>query len=626
MLFFLILLILPGQVAGHGLYRNEEAPSVISLDRVQEGMTGIGKTVVRGQEVETFDVEVLSLIDNQRPVDKLILIRVSGELIDETGGIASGMSGSPIYIDDQLMGAIGYGWQLTDHRLGLVTPIEMMLDLWEEDEVSSNEIIELEEELKIEGRYIRGLEFLKDGDQPEKGDDYLQARPASTPVLVGGLGDRGLEQLEGLFQQHNLKPVQGGSLREMESLFELEPGSAIAIQLARGDINVSAIGTLTYLDKNRVLGFGHPFMLRGNSNYLLSGAYIHHLVDSLDMPFKIGSPTNLLGLVDVDRQAGVSGWLNRYPLIVPLRSWVTDLDRETKERSNVQIARDDDFLTSLALASALESVDRAIDRIGKGTANVRLELTGHGLPEKKLVRDNIFYSSVDIASAAIRELGGVLDLLIFNPFRDVELIDIKLDIEVTEEIEMATIKELTVLNEEVAPGDQLEIRVVIQPYRQQEEEIVVAIDLPEDISHGMATISVFGGEHAAYYGSDYNDQDQMENDGHAITSDFKSLEEIVEAFLQLPQNNELMVEIWPQYQGPPIREEEEAPSPEEREEDEEDYHLEDDNERELTEIATTDYYLTGRLSTTIDILPPEIEKEDEEEIDVEEEEVANDQE
>lgn len=477
------------------------------------------------------------------------------------------------------MGAIGYGFSLTDHRLGLVTPIEAMLTLWEEKST-----LLLFEDFRDLDEILIDIE----GWAEEK-ERIAMVR---TPLLVSGVSQRGLKILKEELKDFDFFPVTGGGITQGGPSRDLIPGSSIAIQLARGDVNVSAIGTLTMREENRILALGHPFLYKGGGGYLLSGAYIHTLIDSLSMPFKLGSPTELKGTIINDRMAGVSGELYRYPSVVPLRITVLDEDRDQILKTNVQLVRDEDFLLSLSMVTALEAIDRAVDRIGRGTAQVRMELTAHGLPDKVFVRENIFNSQFDIASAAIMELGQILSLLTFNPFRDVEFIDMKLDIEVTREMLMATIQEIKVLNEEIYPGDELEIQVTLQPYRQKEAEIILFLDLPENINTGTATLSVMSGYESRFEKNYFFDQEDIS--GHAITSDYKDLESMLKVLKEQPKNNEIYLELWPQYRRPM--------------EDEEEAWTGEENDR-ITEIQKTPYFLTGNLSTFLEILPfPEKEE------------------
>ncbi|MFW5719037.1 MAG: SpoIVB peptidase S55 domain-containing protein, partial [Halanaerobium sp.] len=199
------------------------------LDEVEAGMTGYGKTVFSGSKIEEFEIEVVDVMDNRSLEEDLILIKLTGDKTEDFGGIASGMSGSPIYIEDQLIGAIGYGWNNSDHRFGLVTPIERMLKLLDNNEIE-----------KRSGN-ISDLEF--DLDEFSPGKNIIRS---SSPIMVSGIKGRALERLEDNLSELNLDVVPSPGIKEADkSDREPEPGEAVAVQLVRGDISVASIGTLT---------------------------------------------------------------------------------------------------------------------------------------------------------------------------------------------------------------------------------------------------------------------------------------------------------------------------------------------------------------------------------------------
>ena len=207
------------------------ATEVFPLDQVVPGMKGYGKTVVQGAKVEEFDFEVLDIIPQTPPIPSLIMIEVSGDLIERSDGIASGMSGSPVYLDGKLLGAIGYGYSYTNHRIGLVTPAESMMEL-------INEVSDMDE-----------LPLPKDFE------------PLATPMLLGGFQNRAAKILEKQFAPHNLQVIPGltGNSGSFENIM-LEPGSAFGVQLLRGDFQVVAFGTITAItETGSFVGFGHPF-------------------------------------------------------------------------------------------------------------------------------------------------------------------------------------------------------------------------------------------------------------------------------------------------------------------------------------------------------------------------------
>ena len=185
--------------------------------------------------------------------EDLILIKLTGDKAEKYGGIAAGMSGSPIYLDGKLIGAIGYGWNNSDHRFGLVTPIERMLKLLE-----NNNNIE-----KSNGN-LSDLDLDLDQFTPE--ENIIKTE---SPIMVSGISGRALDRLKKNLEELNLDVVPSPGIEEVDKSSERpEPGEAVAVQLVRGDISVASIGTLTYVDQGQFLAFGHPFTNRGQVNYL----------------------------------------------------------------------------------------------------------------------------------------------------------------------------------------------------------------------------------------------------------------------------------------------------------------------------------------------------------------------
>lgn len=493
------------------------AVEVMTLDDIEPGMEGFAKTVFHGYEIEEFPIQILDILEDQGLNTDLILFKASGEQIEKTGGIAAGMSSSPVYINGKLIGAIGYGWTLSDHRYGLITPIEEMLKLFE--------------------------------DNPENIKENNKSIKLKTPLLISGMTGRAFNRTKSKFEGLGFQVLQGGGFRSVENTPEsLEPGSAIAVQLVRGDVNIASIGTLTYKDNEKILAFGHPFFNKGNVDYLLSRAYINGIIPSLETPFKLGSVSDeLLGSVKVDRGAGIAGRLKNYPKIIPLTVKVNDLDRNKTNTVNVQIVKDEDLLTSLITDVSLQSLDSTLDRIGKGTARVNYKITGKGLPDMGIEGNNIFYSRNDIAAVSLYEIYNIIDIITTNPFKKVELIDVKVDIEVENIDNVALVQEAKVLNESIKPGDILEVEVTIRPYRSEPFVKTVSIELPDDMNPGYATLVIDGGLTGETYQTIPDEEVEQEESNQAITGGYKDLESILDDFLKRPKNNELIVQIYPGY-------------------------------------------------------------------------------
>jgi len=572
------------------------AVEVMTLDDIEPGMEGFAKTVFQGYEIEEFPIEILGILKNQGLNTDLILFKASGDQIEKTGGIAAGMSGSPVYIDGKIIGAIGYGWSLSDHRYGLITPIEEMLKLFEVN--------------------------------PESSKEKNKSFDLKSPILISGMTGRAFNRVKNKFEGLGFQVLQGGGFTSVESSSEsLEPGSAIAVQIVRGDINVASIGTLTYKDNEKVLAFGHPFFNKGNVDYLLSRAYINGIIPSLETPFKLGSVSDeLLGSVKVDRGAGIAGKLNSYPKIIPLTVKVNDMDRNKTNVVNVQIVKDEDLLTSLITDVSLQSLDSTLDRIGKGTARVNYKITGKGLPDMGIERNNVFYSRNDIAAVSLYEIYNIIDIITTNPFKKVELIDVKLDIEVEDIDNVALIQEAKVLNETIKPGDMLEVEVTIRPYRSEPFVKNIFIELPDDMNQGYATMVIDGGLTGESYQTIPEDEVEYEESNQAITGGYKDLESILDDYLKRPKNNELIVQIYPGYPVAAIDDQAESPEGEvdnnveknnndngAKEEENEDENEEASNqdklldqeiseeEQEIKESYPTDYVLEGNLTLDIKV-------------------------
>ncbi len=584
------------------------AENIMPLDEVEAGMTGYGKTVFSGNEIEKFEVKIIDILDNRSLDEDLILIKLTGDKVEEYGGIAAGMSGSPIYLEDRIIGAIGYGWSNSDHRFGLVTPIERMLKLLEDNDFEEG------------SGNISDLDF--DLEEFTPGENIIKTK---SPIMVSGISGRALDRLEKNLAELNLDVVPGSGIEEADKSNEKpEPGEAIAVQLVRGDISVASIGTLTYVDQGQFLAFGHPFTNRGRVNYLLSRAHINAVIPSTEQPFKLGSPYNrLLGSVTQDRGAGIAGRIDTYPKITPLYISVSK-NGELVEEVSLQIINDEYLFSSLSNSAALQAVDSALDRIGPGSAVSNLKIMGRGLPELQVESSNMYYSQNDIGSMALSDFSQLLDLILTNPFKEVNLIDIRLELDFNRSDSVALIQEAKVLNEEIYPGDELEVEVTLHRYRNGTETKIINMKVPEDVEPGIATLFIDGG----YTGETMRPEDTapMQNQSQgglneAEISGHKSLESMLNDYLDSPDNNDLILQLYPSYAAPIYQESSEQPpgqnpagSREEKnkknneqneiEQTQEESKEAGNLEEEIKERYSTEYVLEGSLNLDLEILAP----------------------
>jgi len=474
------------------------APAWMRTAEVRPGMRGVARTVVRGTTVESFDIEVLSVLPNAAPAGDLFLIRASGPIIQKTGGIAAGMSGSPVFLQGRLAGAIGYGWAFADHSLGLVTPIETMMRALPASRAERRgvERFALPRPVRVGDRHINEVAIVPNAAAgvalEQRAPGVLPVVSLAIPLLVSGLGPRAAQLLGTELSPLGVTPVEGASGGPTDARPHLVPGSAIAVQLIRGDVNVASIGTLTYRQGDTLLAFGHPFLNRGKTAYLLSSAVIHQVVRSASFPFKIGSPGAPVGIISEDRRSGIGGKLGTLPPMVGIRTIVRDDDRGRSVTMGTRIVRDPQIGPLLALVSALEAVDRALDRVGEGTARVRLTLRGRGL-DSEVVRENVFYHPRDIGSAAMLELPEALRLLFSNEFVRTTPVDVTIEVDVQQSRLTAAVIEADVERTRVRRGESVVVRVTLRPFQGVPIARTIDVAVPETFPTGAAAVVVRAG-------------------------------------------------------------------------------------------------------------------------------------
>ena len=495
------------------VFSNDE---FMPLSEVKPGMTGIGKTVFHGTKIEDFGVQIIDVMEGEGGINNFILAYLSGEKIEAGGGISEGMSGSPIYIDGKLVGAVSHAWEMSEHNLCLLTPIQEMLKIFD-------------------------LSTKNDKDQ---GGSNIFC-PTTSSVVVSGLKGRSLNLLSSSLSKYNLKPIQGTTyglekidLQEVgeASSSRIEAGSAIGIQLSRGDVNIASLGTVTYREGDKILAFGHPFLRKGEVSFLLSSAYIYHSLPNIVMPFKLGAPLNLVGKVTQDREAGILGEINAFPFIIPLKIKVDNLDLSLPSSlMQVQLVNDYDLLEPLVSAITVQAIDNALDRVGAGTAQVAIELKDKK-KGKYLYRENMYYNSQDIAIQSISEIPEIFEAIINNYFEEVNLDQIDIDIKIESEKKVGRIEEVTLEDSSLKPGDCLNARIKIKPFREDWIEKTLSIKLPSDMPQGEAWLLISGG-------GDFANQRGIEISTSQEQKIYKSLDEVCKDITDKPKGNQIIGEI-----------------------------------------------------------------------------------
>lgn len=541
-----VVVLVVGLLPWPGSWAQEES-EVFPLSSIRPGMRGVGRTVVQGTRVEEFQFEVLGVTEG--PPGRLVLFRAFGPAIERSGGTASGMSGSPMYIQGRFAGALSYGYRSAgpDRNLGLFTPAEAMLSLLREEraELPTRLVLALQQPVRIHNRWVRAvaLQDRRAGPDPESGP-VATFVPASSPLLVSGTSDRGFRILRQTFRYSDVVPVQSyGGLGRFPTP-ALVPGSAVGVALVRGDVNAWSIGTLSYRKGHRFLAFGHRLFGFGNVDFPLTTAYVHTVVRSSEFPFKEGDLGEAVGTVLRDRVAGVAGTLDRLPRVFNVAVTVVDRDRGRTLRRSAQVVRRPDLAQTLVPQVVLAAVEQAWDASGGGTAEVRISARGAGLP-RPVERTNVFYSAQDVATASVLDVPEAVRFLFGNEFARVEPVDLQVEVRLSRERRTASVVEAEVASRTVSQGGRLRVRLLLRPFQGGEPVTrVVEVEVPRNFPRGPALLVV---------GSAGIQRDNFppaallaeKLSGEPPVSSFRDLREALEFFEDFGRNTDVLLQLVP---------------------------------------------------------------------------------
>ncbi len=453
-------------------------PPLFDLRDLRPGMKGEARTVFEGRDAGSFEIEILGRTDAQRPKGELILFRALGDTLQHTG-IVGGMSGSPVTIDGKLLGAVAFAFPFAKDAIGLITPIgEMLEGLDRIDEPPGpwiGAIAEPYEPLLTSFLYRRVDPAV-----------WRQLLPRSAgPQAAGSLVSLCAEGWEtdlqpeiDLFSERFRlgRPVNasggGGEIWDTEA--DVAPGSALAVLLVDGDATLSAIGTLTYRDGDRIVGFGHPLFQAGPVALPLAAARIHGIIPSYNASFKMGSPGPIIGVVRQDYRAGIAGRLGETAPQLPV---TVKLDGPGgREVFRYRIARG----TMLEPTLLSWAVSNSFLRRGwsRGEASFEGTLSVHYNGDRVLDRHDRIASrapSIEIAQMFL----AAVPLLLTNPYEKVSLDSLRLEVSYRTEIVESQLIDVWAERERVRPGEELSLMVRLQERQGETRDHRVEIPVPE---------------------------------------------------------------------------------------------------------------------------------------------------
>lgn len=476
---------------------------------LRPGMQGIGKTVIQGDTIEEFNVEILG-VQGSEATGYSVFVRLYGDLIEKTGGVAQGMSGSPVYVDGRLVGAVAFGKVFNDPHYCFLTPIGRMLSLL---------------------------------DEPKSlPADWL---PQGTALQAGGFTEYGLSYLQEKLAPLGLEAVSAVGVGQGSGK-ALEPGSAVGASILQGDMTLGALGTVTWTDdKGNVLAFGHPFMQRGKSNIFMTKAWVLGVVPNMQSSYKVGNMGEPIGTFTQDRSSGIGGSQGKLPTTIPLFITVNDTGRGQGVSMRLEVVEDERLAPAIVEAAVVNALSKACDRNGGGTARLRFTITGVDSKKQNLSiqRENMFYSSDAILKNVNAELSEAMTILMQNKFEAVQLYGINVEAQLSEQVQVAEIQRVQAAAEKVQAGEKLAIDVTMKPYRGQEFTRTVYFTVPKDHPGGKLALQVRGGSSMAWIMELLRKQQQEGVPAAKKQEQRRTLADYVKSVNKADKNNEIIVDI-----------------------------------------------------------------------------------
>ncbi len=466
----------------------------LDVDALQPGMKGYGKTVFCGKNIERFDIEVIGVLKNWEAKSDMILIKMSGASLDKTGIIA-GMSGSPVYVNDKMIGAVSYGWTFAKDAIAGVTPIKDMLKVlhnlnstYERLSIvtadKSNELSAMNYELSDQDSKVKTA-FAKNTSEAGAIQDMQTVRlvPIKTPLMVSGFDSRVLERMGTEMEKYGLFPVQSGGgwcpSNSPPQADDLQPGAAVAAVLVRGDLNASSIGTLTFREGDNIVAFGHPFFHMGTTNLPMSLAHVYTIIANQSTSFKVAAATDVIGRISQDGRYGIAGTVGEYARMIPCE---VEVKGAQFARYNFEIVHDKILSPSLvqwAIESALLATERQA-----GSKMVKLSLAIQLEGRHKPVEIENSYYDVSAQWGPLYDITSPIGVLLNNPFQDVKINKISLSAYVFDTQRTAYIENVKVSKRTVKPGETIQIHVTLRPFDCQNVQKTISFQIPNDTVPG----------------------------------------------------------------------------------------------------------------------------------------------
>ena len=526
---------------------SEAKTDFFRIEDLKPGMKGVGRTVFQGTRPEEFQVEILGVLHGINPGASAVMAKFSGGQIERTG-IFEGMSGSPVYIDGKLLGAVAFSFTFAKEAIGGITPITQMVEAFEQvsESPTAPRVI-----LKKSSLW----NFKEPSSIPFPGDSRMQAAastgrhaliPIATPLSVGGFHSETLNAFGPRFRAMGLSLLQGaaGSSPIAKSVqpdsTPIEAGSNLVVPLIRGDLDISAGGTVTYVDGNRLYAFGHSLLELGFTELPMYKGRAITVFPSLESSFKILETGEPVGAIRQDRGLGIYGIVGDKPRMVPLNVRLIT-SRGAKKEFKYELARDP-FLTPLLVNLSIYNTIIASER-AQGASTLRIKGKINVKGEQPVVLDNRFSSDDNAPNAASLSIAVPVNYLMAAGYKNLDLQNIEIDVSSQESDQTALLDSIRFGRTEVKAGESLDLELSWKKINGELMRESYPVKVPANASPGSLTMLVADG-------TAIMSLDEQEEGDELIPRD---LTQLIKFINNLRKNDHLYVRFFRQAPGALVR-------------------------------------------------------------------------
>ena len=453
------------------------------LDDIKPGMQGTAYTVVDNSGIiKPFYVSIIGTIDNGKGATPYILARANGDLIEQTKGVLQGMSGSPVYINGKLIGALSAGFKENDPNVFLITPIDNMLNIWNYKEVIAPET-ESETETKNESKTETESEDEIDDETENKSEEIIETESETEDKANFIYNGFNLDSLKEI----GFKDLSIGATTAPKINYEsdIQGGSAVAVAAVIGDFTVGATGTVTLVDEEKLLAFGHGFTSAGNVNFFLAEASVIGSVTG-NNGMKVASVGPVIGTVNQDRNVGIGGIIGKFPATVPVNVDVNG------DKYSAIMAYNENLTAGLGAAIAYSALNKSTDSSANGTVKVEFDIKTDIVEGGTLSRENTYYSDSDVGKLAVGELLQALNIVSTNTTTESNIYGI--DVRMKYETLRKTASLISAKADKVVkPGQEVVLNVKLQPYRAEAIDLKIPYTVPVTAAPGAFVVDIHGG-------------------------------------------------------------------------------------------------------------------------------------